>query len=189
MSLLRPTLLAAALLALAAPAGAVSIVTLPISSLQSALTPEVGAAQSLSGSITLSVAALPPGGVSTTFDVIALSLVASGGATFSLDPTVASPGLGVLTAAGAFLIPTLFVRITDGGMQELAIPDVAGTVSFGAGGASITGLVTEFGVDSGPPAGVVTVSLTAVPEPGAALLLGLGLAALGARRARTEGSR
>lgn len=187
--LLRPALLAAAILALAAPAGAVSVVTLPISSAQSALTPEVGAAQALSGSITLSLGALPLGGVSTTFDVIALSLVASGGATIGLDPTVASPGLGVLTPAGAFLIPTLFVRITDGGVQDLAIPDVAGSVSFGAGGASLAGLVTSFGIDTGPPAGVVTVDVTAVPEPGAAALLGLGLAALGARRARTEGSR
>lgn len=188
-ALLRPALLAALLLALAPPAGAVAIVTLAIDPAQSALVPQIGAAQALTGSITLRVGSLPPGGASTSFDVIALSASASGGATIGLDPGAGSPGLGVLSPAGSFLIPTLFVRITDGASTDLAIPDVSGSVTFGAGGASLAGLVTGFAIDTGAPAGVVTVSLAAVPEPAAAALLALGLAALAACRTRREASR
>src|SRR5690606_12132178 len=114
---------------------------------------------------------------------------ASGGATITLDPGVASPGLGVLTPAGAFLIPTLFVRIDDGSAIDLAIPDVTGSVAFGPGGASIDSLVSSFGIDSGPPGGVVTVTVVAVPEPASAALLALGLAGLAARTARREARR
>jgi hypothetical protein len=89
---IRPLLLAAGLMALAAPARAVGIVTLPISPASSALVPETGAAQSLSGSITLRLGALPLGGADTSFDVIALAATASGGAAIGLDPTVANPG-------------------------------------------------------------------------------------------------
>lgn len=189
MRTLRPLLLAAALVALASPARAVSIVTLPIDPSLSALVPQAGAPQSLSGSITFRVGTLPLGGSNTSFDVIALAATASGGATIGLDPNVASPGLGVLTPAGTFLIPTLFLRLSDGGTQDLAVPDVAGSVAFGAGGASLASFASSFGIDTGAPAGVVTVTVTSVPEPAAALLLALGLAALGARRTRLEASR
>jgi hypothetical protein len=187
--LLRPLLLAAALVALAPSARAVTIVTLALDPAQSALVPEVGAPEALTGTITLRLGALPLGGVSTTFDVIGLAL-AAGGASIGLDPAIANPGLGVLTPAGAFLIPTLFVRIDDGAPQDLAIPDVSGNVVFGAGGASLAALTTSFAIATGGPAGLVTVNVTAVPEPAAAALLALGLAALGARRAaRTEAPR
>jgi hypothetical protein len=187
-TLLRPALLAAALLAGAPPAAAVSIVTLPIDPAQSALVPDVGAPQTLSGSITFRIGELPVGGAGTSFDVIALAATASGGATIGLDPALADPGLGVLSPGGLFLIPTLFVRIGDGATQDLAIPDVTGSVAFGPGGASLTAFAASFVIDTGAPAGLVLVNVTSVPEPTAALLLALGLAALGAR-ARTEGSR
>jgi hypothetical protein len=83
---IRPLLLAAGLMALAAPARAVGIVTLPISPASSALVPETGAAQSLSGSITLRLGALPLGGADTSFDVIALAATASGGAAIGPGP-------------------------------------------------------------------------------------------------------
>ena len=104
----RPALLLlpALLLALASPAQALSIVTLALDPAQSALTPEVGGAQSLSGTITIEVGALPLGGANTTFDLVALSATASGGATITLDPSVANPGLGVLTPAGTYFVQT-----------------------------------------------------------------------------------
>jgi len=184
-----PCVLAATLLALAPAAGAVSIVTLPLDPSLSALVPQAGAPQSLSGSITLRVGALPLPGSNTPFDVIGLALTASGGATIGLDPAIASPGLGVLSPAGAFLVPTLFVRIDDGTIQDLAVPDVTGNVTFGAGGASLTRLDATFAIETGGPAGLVTVTVAAVPEPAAAALLALGLAALGTRRTRTEAPR
>lgn len=189
-SALLPGLALATVVALAAPASALTIVTLALDPAQSALAPDVGAPQSLAGAITLRIGTLPLGATNTTFDVIALSASASGGATLALDPDVANPGLGVLTPAGTFLIPTLFVRITDGAATDLAIPDVTGAVAFGPGGASIQSLESSFGIDTGPPAGVVTVGVVAVvPEPASAALLALGLAGLAARAARTEGCR
>lgn len=188
-AVLPPLAALVASLALAAPATALTVVTLALDPGQSALTPAVGTPQSLAGSITLQIGALPLGAANTTFDVIALAATASGGATITLDPGVASPGLGVLTPAGAFLIPTLFVRIDDGSAIDLAIPDVTGSVAFGPGGASIDSLVSSFGIDSGPPGGVVTVTVVAVPEPASAALLALGLAGLAARTARREARR
>jgi hypothetical protein len=188
--LLRTLAAGAMGLLLSAPAGAATIVTLSLDALESSLTPEVGSAQSLSGSITLQVGTLPVGPGNTTLDVIGLAVSASGGATIGLDPDVLNPGLGVLTPAGSFLVPTLFVRITQGAtVVDLPIPDVSGTVLFGDGGASLARLATSFGIDTGPPAGVVTVDVVAVPEPASLGLVAAGTIALAALRGNRKGIR
>lgn len=178
--LLRTIVVAGAFVALAAPEADATIITLSLDPALSSLTPEVGAPQTLSGTIAIDVGSLPLGGSNTTFDVVGLSLSASGGATFGLDPGIANPGLGVLNPAGSFLVPTLFVRITDGGVTDLPIPDVTGSVVFGIGGASIQELSSAFEIAT--TNGIVSLSLLAVPEPATALLLTAGLAALAVRR-------
>lgn len=153
--------------------------------------PEVGAAQSLSGTIEVAIGSLPLT-QTTTFDVIGLAVSASGGASFGLDPASPSPGLGVVNVAGAFLIPTLFLSVDPGGGSfPLAISNVTGTASFDPSGSLLTGLTTSFQIASGGPAGLLTVTLVAVPEPGSLLLAGAGLLALavGARRAGREVAR
>jgi hypothetical protein len=184
--LLRCAALAAALGAAALPAGAVTI-ALSLDPGASSLAPAGGPPQSLSGTLTLAIGALPLGASNTTFDVVGLAISASGGAAFALDPGVANPGLGVLSPAGAFLVPTLSLRITDGTTVDLPISDVAGTVVFGPGGASIERLTVGF--DVATAGGLVSVSLVAVPEPASLALVALGIAALSARRAAGEGSR
>ena len=179
-TLLRSIVLASALLALVAPNAQATLITLSVDSALSSLTPEIGAPQALSGTIVVDIGSLPLGGSNTSFDVIGLALTASGGATFGLDPGIANPGLGVLNPAGSFLVPTLFVRITDGDLTDLPIPDVTGSVVFGSGGASISGLATAFEIQT--TSGLVSLSLVAVPEPATAVLLTAGLAALCARR-------
>jgi hypothetical protein len=82
----------------------------------------------------------------------------------------------VVNPAGAFLLPTLFLRIQDAlGSFDLAVSNVTGAVVFGPSG-SIERLSTAFEIDSGGPTGVlqVTVVAAALPEPG-----GLALAAAG----------
>lgn len=184
----RTLALAAALLLLAPAARAVSIVTLQLDPELSVLIPEVGAVQALSGTITLEVGDLPLGSGSTSFDVIDLDVTASGGAAIGLDPAIANPGLGVLTLPGEFLIPTFFLRIDDGTPEDVAIPDVKGSVVFGAGDAPIQ-LDTSFEIDTGELAGLVQVNVRAVPEPAASALLALGFAAVLALRAGAEVAR
>jgi hypothetical protein len=175
------SLVALALLALAGPASAVSFGPLPVVP-PSAITPEAGAGETLAGTITLDVATVPVA-APALLALTDVSVTASGGASFALDPALASPGLGAVQPSGAFLIPTLFLRVDDGaGSFDLAVPNVAGTVFFdGAGG--VIGLAASFAVDTLTPAGVVAVSLVAgVPEPGTAVLLALGLAAVAAKK-------
>jgi hypothetical protein len=179
--LLRCAAFAAALGAFAPQAGAATIVALTVDPSASSLTPDSGPAQALSGTLTLSVGSLPTGGANTPFDVVGLAISASGGASFALDPGVANPGLGVLSPAGAFLVPTLSLRITDGATVDVAIPDLLGNVVFGPGGASLAELSVAFDVATG--GGIVHVALRAVPEPRTLALVALGLAALAARRA------
>jgi len=188
--LLRSLLALALVATFAGPAAAASIVTLALDPTQSSLVPASGPAETLSGTLVLRVGALPLGGSNTTFDVIGLAVTASGGATIGLDPDVLDPGLGVLRPDGAWLVPTLFVRITQGSSVDLAIPDLTGSVEFGPGAASITRLVTSFGIDTGA-GGIITVNVVAVPEPGTLLLAATAVTtlALYARRARAEVSR
>ena len=172
--------LAVVCLASAGPAGAVSFGPLAVVA-PSAIVPDVGPTETLSGSITLSVASVPVLSP-TLFSLTNVSVLASGGASFALDPSVLSPALGVVQATGNFLIPTLFLHIVDGALNfDLAVPNVAGMLFFGAGG-SVVGIASSFEIDSLSPAGILTVNLLAgVPEPGTALLLALGIAALGMR--------
>ncbi len=183
--LLRSILALGLALGWAGPAAAASIVTLSLDPTQSSLVPSSGPAETLSGTLVLSIGALPLGGSNTTFDVTGLAVAASGGATIGLDPDVPDPGLGVLRPDGAWLVPTLFVRVTRGSSLDLAIPDVTGSVDFGPGGASITRLVTSFAIDTGA-GDVLTVNVVAVPEPGTLLLAASGLAVLASRARRVR---
>jgi len=176
--LLSGSLLAITCLVFAGPAGAVSFGPLAVAP-PSAIVPEVGPSETLAGSITLNVASVPVLSP-TLFSLTNVSVLASGGAAYSLDPSVLSAGLGVVQASGNFLIPTLFLHSVDGMASfDLAVPNVAGKLFFGAGG-GVDGIAASFEIDSLSPAGILTVNLVAgVPEPGTALLLTLGLAALG----------
>ena len=178
--LVSRSLLAITCLAFAGPARAVSFGPLAVAP-PSAIVPEVGPSETLTGSIALDVASVPVSSP-TLFSLTNVSVLASGGASFALDPSVLSPALGVVQATGNFLIPTLFLHIVDGASNfDLAVPNVAGMLFFGAGG-SVVGIASSFEIDSLSPAGILTVNLLAgVPEPGTALLLALGIAALGMR--------
>jgi len=148
---------------------------------QSSIVPQFGAAESLSGTIDVAIGSLPLT-QTTTFNVIGLSASASGGTTFGLDPASLSPGLGVVNVAGSFLIPTLFLEVDPGGGSfPIAIANVTGTALFDAGGTVLQQLATSFQVDSGGPAGILTITLVAVPEPASLVLAGAGLLALALR--------
>lgn len=109
--------------------------------------------------------------------------VQAGSFSFTLDPTLASPALGVIQPDGSFLIPTLFLRGNDGNEDfDLAIPNVRGT-TFGAPN-DASGLFSQFEIDASGQ--ILRVALYAqVPEPGTLLLLALGCGAL-ALRGRKE---
>jgi hypothetical protein len=169
-------------IAAASPAAALSF-TLPLVA-PSAITPMGGSAQPLSGSLVVAIGTLPAVS-NTTFQLTDVS-VAGGGATFALDPSVPSAGLGVLHPDGSFLFPTLFLQVDDGsGPQDLAIPNVTGLASFSGGGTALVGLDASFDVDS--PSGTLAVRVVAAPEPATLLLVAAGLATL--RAARRERAR
>jgi len=177
---LARSVLAVACLAFAGPAGAVSFGPLAVVA-PSAIVPDEGLGEALLGSITLDVSSVPVLSP-TLFSLTNVAVLASGGASFALDPSLLSPALGVVQATGNFLIPTLFLQIIDGASSfDLAVPNVAGKLFFGAGGV-VVGIASSFEIDSLSPAGTLTANLLAgVPEPGTALLLTLGLSALGIR--------
>ena len=168
------------LLAPPLPAAATSLVTLSLDPTQSVLTPMLGAPQSLSGALTLSVGDAPPGGGRRTFDLVGLALTASGGGTIGIDPSVIGPLLGVLDPGGDWLFPVLSLFITppSAASFSLAIPDVTGSVTFAPDGSTPASLSTAFDIDTGLAAGNLAIQVVAVPEPGTLLLLALALALL-----------
>src|SRR5215470_7232537 len=169
-----------ALLAGVAPARA-----LTIDPTRSSLTPSAGAAQSLSGTVDVLLGTAPPLSSNTTFDVTSLDAHASGGLAIGLDPALAHPGAGVLSPSGSFLVPNLFLRLVDGSsIFDLTVPNVLGSYGAFAGCPADACLQTSFDVDTGGPAGVVHVEVYAVPEPGTAALLALGMTVLSAARRR-----
>lgn len=177
--LLRTLLLLPLLFAPAFPAAAVSVVTLTLDPTQSSLIPQLGAPQSLSGTLTLSVGDVPPGGGNQAFDLVALALTASGGGTIGIDPSVIGPLLGVLHPAGDWLFPLLSLHVAQPSSFDLllAIPDVTGVATFGPDG-SLASLSTAFSIDTGLAAGNLAVNVVAVPEPGTLLLSAGALAML-----------
>jgi hypothetical protein len=164
-------------IAAAAPASAVQLQLglLP----ESAIVPEQGAEQPLTGALSLEIESDPmPTAVLRLLDVS----VAAGPLSITLDPALATPGLGILHDDGSFLIPTLFLRVADGvAAFDLAVPNVAGFLHDLSGAPR---LESVFEVDSGGPAGVLTVRIAAVPEPSALILLGVGIGALAGARKR-----
>ena len=183
-------MLALAWVAFAGAAGAESFGPLAVFA-PSAIVPEAGPGEALSGAITLDVSSVPVASP-TLFSLTNVSVLASSGASFALDPDVPSPAIGVVQPAGSFLIPTLFLHIVQGASSfDLAVPDVAGTLIFDTDG-SVVGLESSFAIDSLSPAGTLMVNLVVgVPEPGAgalALATLMALYAIGAR-ARKEISR
>lgn len=150
--------------------------SLVIDPTQSSVAAEVGGAEALSGTLDIALGQVPVT-QNTTFDVLVLEAATSGGLAIRLDPASASPGAGVVSPAGSFLVPTLFLELEDGlGAFPLAIADVAGSVLFDPGATAIRRLTTSFQVDSGGPAGLLTVTVVAVPEPAAPWLFAAALA-------------
>ena len=172
------------LVGLAGPASAGPLLNLTVDSSASsvALAGPPADSRTLSGTLAIELGAPPPLAATTTFDLRALTLLASGPGGFSigLDPDVANPGAGVLNVAGQFLIPTLFLLLDDGVTQsDLALTNVTGTlVANGPGCPYSYCLETSFEIAGGPPYGEISVELTAIPEPSTALLVAFGVSSL-----------
>ncbi len=180
-------LLAAGILCGAGPSSGATIVRLALDPALSTVTPAIGAAESVSGTLALRIGTLPAAGV-TSFDLVELALSTAGGGSIGLDPAIANPGLGLLTPDGAFTIATLFLRLSDGVTAlDLSLPDLAGHVVFGPARTSIVGAATQFSLVG--PDGPIEVSLVAVPEASSAWLVGTGLCwlARGLRRSPRAG--
>jgi hypothetical protein len=194
-TMLRRCLLICAFIALAGPASAGSFVTLDVDGGLSsvAFSGPPADTRTLTGTLALELGALPPLAATTSFDLRALSLVASGPGGFSigLDPAVASPGAGVLNVAGQFLIPTLFLQLDDGlALTSLALANVTGSFAPGGPGCPHSYcLETSFEITGGAPFGSIAVDVTAIPEPSTALLVALGAAGLALHARRREVSR
>lgn len=176
----RGALLCALFALFAAPAGALSI-RLHISPYQSSIDAQFGGVEAISGGILIDVGTLPVAS-NTTLDVTKVQ-ASTTSTSIRLDDGVSNAGAGVLAPSGAFVIPTLFLSVDTGsGFQPVAISNVTGSVIYGPGGLTIEQLSTSFTIDSLGPLGLLDVNVVAVPEPGIAMLAGLGLIALAARR-------
>jgi hypothetical protein len=135
------------------------------------------------GSISLEVASVPV--LSPQLFSLTSVSVSGAGYSFILDPSLASPALGVVNPDGSFLIPTLFLQGDDGsGPFDLAVPNVTGILLLDDD--AVLGLQSSFELET-DLGEIVTVDLyAAVPEPHTSLLLGVALFALSLRRARKE---
>ena len=130
------------------------------------------------GSISFDIATVP----FSTPQEFALTDVSidAGNFHFTLDPTLATPALGVVQPDGHFLIPTLFLVGNDGTNDfDLAIPNVIGAL-IGAPGPP-QGLFSQFQIETDSDLFDVSI-YAAVPEPGTVSLLLLGCASLALRR-------
>lgn len=182
-------LLAIALAAVASPALAATI-GLEVDPARSQLLFEGEAAQPLSGQLAVTLpGAGPPVSARTALGVTALA-IGGAGLDIALDPSQANPGLGVLDPDGSFSIPLLFLSVDDGsGPVGLTLLDVTGTFGPDASCGGALCLQTSLVVDTGAIAGLATVDLVAIPEPGTALLVLLAPVALGAAVFRSDRQR
>lgn len=180
----RVLVFAAATLSALCVAGAASaaMINLGIVSGASSIAPPTGPASPISGNLRVNVGSLPPNLVTVTFDLLEV-VATSDGLDISLDPIYANPALGVLNAAGNFLIPNLHIALDPGtGPVPLTLTGIRGTFDPGTSCNSKFCLDVQFAIRTGPTAADETiVTLHAVPEPTTLCLLlpalGLALAA------------
>lgn len=141
-----------------------------------------------SGSMAVSVGAPLPVPSRTTFELTALS-VEAGPLSVGLDPSLARPGYGIVDPDGSFLVPTLYLLLSEGGaLTPLVIPDLTGSLRAGGDDCVYTYcLDTTFSVATS--GGLIDVTISAIPEPGTAALVGLGLFCIGRVCRREEYAR
>jgi hypothetical protein len=165
---------------LTATANAVPIF-LQVEPLQSSIDPASDAATPLDGTIQAALGSLPPNAENVTFDLLEINIEA-GDLHISLNPALANPALGVLNAAGSFLIPNLHLAVVSSAssaVELLTLTDVMGTFGPSPGCESALCLDTQFQIDAGLPLGTLDVTLHAsqtIPEPTSWALLVFGLA-------------
>lgn len=137
-----------------------------------------------SGSIVVEVGQALPVPSRTTFDLRSVD-VAAGSLAVGLDPDLERPGSGIVDPDGSFLVPTLYLLLDEGGvLSRLVIPNLVGSIRAGGDGCAHTYcLDTSFSVSTS--SGLVQITISAIPEPGTAALVGLGLFGL-ARAARRK---
>jgi hypothetical protein len=139
---------------------------------------------SLEGWLTIRFAAWPLAGP-TALEVIDLA-IGAGLLAATLDRELDAPGLGIAFADGTFLVPTLFLALHDdvpgGEPMLLAIPDLAGTLAEDGS----SGLLLETVFELEVSAGIASVQIVAVPQPGGEAFAATAVAALAALRAQSS---
>jgi len=178
-----------ALLLLAPPAAVALPVDLVLDPTRSGVVPPGGPVVPLAGRLRLDLGTLPPVPEPTALAIVDLDVTGEGLAA-TLNPDLASPGLGVLRPDGTFLVPALFVRMDLGsGPIDQTLVDVEGTLRADASCAPLASpcLETSLAVDTlGPDGGVGVEIAAAVPEAGLGWLL-LPAVAVGWARGRARG--